>query len=69
MIAIYNKSKRNNNNETLYHIFINKDFICEFWHDRDKGLSECLKEASRVAEMTKLTSLAEIFKMGVENDM
>ena len=63
MIAIYNKSKRNDNNETLYHVFINENFICEFWHDRDRGLSECLKEASRVVDIAKLTSLAEIFSM------
>jgi len=47
MIAIINQAKRNHKGETLYHLKINHELICEFWHKWEDGLAECLLKASK----------------------
>jgi lysophospholipid acyltransferase (LPLAT)-like uncharacterized protein len=47
MIAIINQNKKNKKGETLYHLKINHEFICDFWHDQSEGLSACLFKAAR----------------------
>ena len=53
MIAIINQNKKNKKGETLYHLKINHEFICDFYHDRSEGLSACLIQAARMVMLKK----------------
>jgi len=58
MIAIVNQGKKDKKGRTLYHLKINHMFICEFWHKREGGLSQCLYE---VASEARKAGQAETF--------
>jgi len=53
MIAIINQNKKNKKGETLYHLKINHEFICYFYHDRSEGLSACLITAARMVMLKR----------------
>jgi len=48
MIAIINQGKKDKKGGTLYHLKINHEFICDFWHDRSEGIPACLIDAARM---------------------
>jgi len=53
MIAIINQNKKNKKGETLYHLKINHEFICDFYHNRSEGLSACLIQAARMVMLRR----------------
>ena len=46
MIGIINQGIKRNG-ETQYAVQINRKLITFFWHNRDKGLPECLEKAAK----------------------
>ena len=50
MIAIINQDIKNKNDETWYHVQINKEFVCEFYHKQDEGLATCLRKAASAVD-------------------
>lgn len=59
MIAIINQKKKNKRGETLYNLQINKELIATFYHNRSKGLSECLQKAVEAARKYETKKLME----------
>jgi len=59
MIIIQNQDIRRNG-QIRYTIYINEEFIAEFWHKRTDGLGGCLLEASKAVEKKKWESLKKL---------
>ena len=59
MITIQNQGRKRNG-QTRYTIYINNEFIAEFWHISEYGLGRCLLEASKAVERNKWALLKKI---------
>ena len=59
MIGIVNQG-RFVKDKTVYHLFINEEFICEFEHKPTNGLAMCLLEASKAVERHKWAQEKEL---------
>lgn len=64
-IIIQNVSELSEDGKGLhkYHVYINKQFICEFWHTREDGLAECLIKASKAVELQKIANIAKLLEI------
>jgi hypothetical protein len=60
MIVIFNTSKLLPEKST-YHLQINDKFICEFKHNRSKGLAECLRQAADAVEKHEKNKFIHIY--------
>jgi hypothetical protein len=47
LIKIYNTLEKTENNEYIYHILVNNNYICHFKHNPTDGLGICLFKASK----------------------
>ena len=61
MIRIINTSKMNGN-KTIYNLFINDEFICNFEHRRSEGLSRCLIEAGIAVKIMREKKVHSMIK-------
>lgn len=61
MIGIYNRGKLDESSDLWrYEVYINKELICSFKHNRAEGLSTCLHEAGDAVERHMKRELEEL---------